>query len=132
MAKVRCALLSLSKSIGRGNRVIFDADGSYIEYKKTGERTNIERKNGVFTMKLWVAPKPMAGYGDARTLAPYVAGEANGPGGQRSTPRCGRRSCKAAERHGRGDAGGEWRHGSGNRRNGGRLRTGGKTPGTGG
>ena len=75
VASVRRALLSVSKSIDMGNRVVFDADGSYIENKMSGERTAVERKNGVFTMRFWVTPKPMSGQGGVRPLAPYIAGE---------------------------------------------------------
>ena len=73
VAEVRRALLSVSKSIDHGNRVIFDSEGSYVENKKSGERTAIERKNGVFTMKFWVAPKPVSGNAGVRALAPYTA-----------------------------------------------------------
>ena len=80
VAGVRRALLSVSKSIDHGNRVIFDSDGSYVENKKSGERTAIERKNGVFTMKFWVAPRPVSGQsgGGVRTLAPYAVGAGTG------------------------------------------------------
>ena len=80
VAGVRKALLSVSKSIDHGNRVIFDSDGSYVENKKSGETTAIERQNGVFTMKFWVAPRPVSGQsgGGVRTLAPYTVGAGTG------------------------------------------------------
>ena len=37
---VNKTLMSVSKIASKGNRVIFDDDGSYIEDKETGERTS--------------------------------------------------------------------------------------------
>ena len=37
-----------------GNRVVFDDwSGSYIENKRTGERTPLIKKNGIYTFDLW-------------------------------------------------------------------------------
>ena len=54
---VNQGLLSVSKMTAAGNRVVFDEEGSYIEDKNTGEITWMEKRNGMFTLKLWV-PKP--------------------------------------------------------------------------
>jgi hypothetical protein len=78
VAKVRKPLFSVSKSIDHGNRVVFDADGSYIENKNNGERIEIDRENGVFTMKFWVAPKPIKEGADVQQLAPFGHGGASG------------------------------------------------------
>jgi hypothetical protein len=78
VAKVRKPLFSVSKSIDLGNRIVFDADGSYIENKYNGERTMIERENGVFTMQFWVAPKPVNDGEAVRQLAPFVEGGGSG------------------------------------------------------
>ena len=43
---VNKALLSVSKMVKAGNRVIFDPEGSYIEDKNTGECMNLKEKTG--------------------------------------------------------------------------------------
>ena len=54
---VNQGLLSVSKMTAAGNCVVFDEDGSYIKDKNSGEITWMEKRNGMFTLKLWV-PKP--------------------------------------------------------------------------
>ena len=54
VADVNQALLSVSKAMKAGNKVVFDDEGSYIECKRTGEKTWMREKNGMFVMKLWV------------------------------------------------------------------------------
>ena len=43
-------LASVAKIIERGNRVVFDEDGSYILNKATGEKIQLERERGTFVM----------------------------------------------------------------------------------
>ena len=54
---VNQGLLSVSKMTAAGNRVVFDEEGSYIEDRNSGKITWMEKRNGMFTLKLWV-PKP--------------------------------------------------------------------------
>ena len=49
---VNKALLSVSKMVKAGNRVIFDPEGSYIEDKNTGECMNLKEKNGMYMLSL--------------------------------------------------------------------------------
>ena len=51
---VNKALLSVSKAVRQGNRVIFDDKESYIENKSTGERMNLVLENGMYMLKVWV------------------------------------------------------------------------------
>ena len=51
---VNQGLLSVSKAIASGNRVIFDQDGSYIENKLSNGGTWVHQRNGMYTLKLWV------------------------------------------------------------------------------
>ena len=51
---VNKALLSVSKAVKAGNRVVFDDDGSYIENKITGERTWMQEEGGMYALKMWV------------------------------------------------------------------------------
>ena len=55
---VRKMLLSVNDMLSKGNRVIFDPQGSYVENITTGDWTPIEQKNGIFLMKLWVKRNP--------------------------------------------------------------------------
>ena len=51
---VNQGLLSVSKLNAAGNRVMFDDDNSYIQNKSSGEKTHMKRKEGMFTLKMWV------------------------------------------------------------------------------
>ena len=48
------ALLSVSKVVGAGNRVVFDSDGSYIEHKESGEVTQLVTQGSLYKLKMWV------------------------------------------------------------------------------
>ena len=54
VAEVSKALGSVSKTCDRGNRVVFEASGGYIENLTTGKRTTFNRDNNVYVMKTWV------------------------------------------------------------------------------
>ena len=54
-------LLSVSKMMKAGNRVIFDEEGSYIQNKATGDRTWMTERSGMHVLKLWVR-NPKAGW----------------------------------------------------------------------
>ena len=54
VADVNRALLSVSKAVDGGNRVISDKDWSYIEDRTTGERTTLVRKGGLYVVETWV------------------------------------------------------------------------------
>ena len=36
-----------------GNRVVFDEEGSYVENKKTGERTELVKEKGSYILTVW-------------------------------------------------------------------------------
>ena len=48
------ALLSVSKVVKAGNRVVFDPTGSYIEHALTGEVTPLIEQRGLYKLKIWV------------------------------------------------------------------------------
>ena len=54
VCEVNQGLLSVSKAVAAGNRIIFDKEGSYIVSKASGEATKLEEKNGMYVLKLWV------------------------------------------------------------------------------
>ena len=51
---VNQGLLSVSKAVAAGNRVVFDGDGRYIENKRSKERTWMRAEGGMYTIKMWV------------------------------------------------------------------------------
>ena len=55
---VRKMLLSVNDMLSKGNRVVFDSQGRYVENVTTGDWTPIEQKNGIFVMRLWVKRNP--------------------------------------------------------------------------
>ena len=55
---VRKMLLSVTDTLSKNNRVVFDPQGSYVENVVTGDWTPIEQQNGIFIMKLWVKRGP--------------------------------------------------------------------------
>ena len=54
VCEVNQGLLSVSKAVAAGNRIIFDKEGSYIVSKASGKATKLEEKNGMYVLKLWV------------------------------------------------------------------------------
>ena len=58
VADVSRPLMSVSRAVDSGCRVVFDQNWSYIEDKATGERTSIERRGGLYVMESWLKAKP--------------------------------------------------------------------------
>ena len=56
VADVHKPLCAMSKVCKAGHRIILDDDGSYIQHKRTGEKTELKQKNGVYVLQFWVAP----------------------------------------------------------------------------
>ena len=56
VAAVNKPLVSVSKLIDDGWRVVFDEEASYIKHKKTGNTINIRRERGVFVVDAFVDP----------------------------------------------------------------------------
>ena len=46
-------LLSVRSMVAASNRVVFDANGSYIEDPHTGEIMNMEERQGMYILRLW-------------------------------------------------------------------------------
>ena len=57
---VRRMLLAACELVDKGNRIVLERKGSYVEHIETKQRTPLVRKNGVFVMKLWVKRRPGA------------------------------------------------------------------------
>ena len=55
VCEVNKALLSVSRLVKAGNKVVFgDEDGNYIEDKVTKERMYIAEEGGMYALKMWV------------------------------------------------------------------------------
>ena len=54
VAEVNKALLSVSRMVKSGHRVIFDSSGSYIEDRQSGEKMWLEEEQGMYSLTLWV------------------------------------------------------------------------------
>ena len=53
VTEVHKPLLSVAKMVDAGQRVVFDPQGSYIEDTLTGEFIPIDRRGGIYEMRLW-------------------------------------------------------------------------------
>jgi hypothetical protein len=54
VCSVNKALLSVSRMVQAGNRVVFEQSGSYVEDLHSGERMHMEEKGGMYMLKVWV------------------------------------------------------------------------------
>ena len=54
VCEVNKALLIVKRVVQAGNKVVFDADGSYIEDKSTGEKMWLKEENGMYMLRMWV------------------------------------------------------------------------------
>ena len=54
LANVTKPLGAISSVCDRGNRVVFDSEGSYVELKSSGKRNPPRRQNSVYVMDAWV------------------------------------------------------------------------------
>ena len=54
VADVKKLLTAVSAICDSGNRVVFDNDGSYIESKTNGQKTQLRRESGVYRFDMWV------------------------------------------------------------------------------
>ena len=53
VCEVNKALLSVRRLVEAGNRVVFDAGGSYIEDIYRGEKMYLQEKQGMYSLKVW-------------------------------------------------------------------------------
>ena len=54
VTEVNRPLMSVSRAVDASNRVVFDEGWSYIEDKRTGLRTTIQRRGGLYVLESWV------------------------------------------------------------------------------
>ena len=54
---VRKSLMSLGKVCGEGHRVVFEASGGYIVHVGSGQRTQFERRGGVYVLDVEIEPQ---------------------------------------------------------------------------
>ena len=68
VAEVNKALLSVSKVVKAGNKVVFDEEGSFIEDKKTGERMWMKEEAGMYMLKMWVRNPSFSRLGQTKSV----------------------------------------------------------------
>ena len=51
---VNKALMSVSRMVQAGNKVVFSKSGSYVEDESTQERIPLREQGGMYMLKLWV------------------------------------------------------------------------------
>ena len=56
VADVTKPLGAVSKICHKGNKVVFDVEGSYIEHKATGARTPLREERGVYVLDIEMVP----------------------------------------------------------------------------
>ena len=62
VCEVNKGLLSVSKVVKAGSRVVFDRDGSYIEDKETGEKMALQESGGMYMLKMWTKRSPSSSF----------------------------------------------------------------------
>ena len=63
ICEVSKPLMSVHRLVEAGHTVVFSPSGSYIEDGRTYERMWLKAEGGMFTVKLWVQPKPQTDAG---------------------------------------------------------------------
>ena len=54
LCAVNKALLSVSRMVQAGNRVVFEEQGSYLEDLHSGEKMYMYEKGGLYKLRIWV------------------------------------------------------------------------------
>ena len=67
-------LLSVAQTVQYGSKVVFSSQGSYVENPKTRERLALERKGGLFTLRMWIPREE----NQQRAGSPSFRGQASG------------------------------------------------------
>ena len=57
IADVERPLIAVSYLTAARNEVIFEKDGGWVKHKETGRSIRIQRKGGVYVMRMWVPQK---------------------------------------------------------------------------
>ena len=47
--------------VQQGNRVVFDAKGSYIQDATTGDQMHLVERGGMYMLKMWTKAEPSKG-----------------------------------------------------------------------
>ena len=61
VCEVNKALMSVSRMVQAGNKVVFAGSGSYVEDENTGERISLREQGGMYMAKLWVKSQSFRG-----------------------------------------------------------------------
>ena len=71
IADVERPLIAVSYLTAGGNEVIFEKDGGRVVHKETGRSIKIQRKGGVYVMRMWVPPRRETSQGGGRGASDF-------------------------------------------------------------
>ena len=58
VCEVNKALMSVSRMVQAGNKVVFSKSGSYVEDESTKEKIPLREQGGMYMLKLWIKNQP--------------------------------------------------------------------------
>ena len=62
IADVERPLLAASQLAAAGNRVTLDAEGGMVEHIATGKRFRLQRRGGVYVLRMWISTTVASGF----------------------------------------------------------------------
>jgi hypothetical protein len=71
IADVERPLVAVSHLSAAGNRVILEKDGGEVVHEETGRKIKLQKKGGVYVMKLWVAPRKKTSESDSKEASGF-------------------------------------------------------------
>ena len=61
-AEIERPLISASQLAAAGNQVVFSKRGGEIIHEKTGRRTKLHKRGGIYVLRMWIPVKPTVGF----------------------------------------------------------------------
>jgi hypothetical protein len=71
IADVERPLVAVSHLSAAGNRVILEKDGGEVVHEETGRKIKLQKKGGVYVMRLWVAPRKKTSESDSKEASGF-------------------------------------------------------------
>ena len=61
-AEIERPLISASQMAASGNSVVFNQQGGTIVHEKSGRRTVLHKRGGIYVLRMWVPESPEQGF----------------------------------------------------------------------
>ena len=61
-AEIDRPLISASQRAASGHRVVFSQQGGTIVHEKSGRRTVLHKRGGIYVLRMWVPENPEQGF----------------------------------------------------------------------